>query len=125
VAVDPSLWWNRRQLVAESKSSLSGHAFDGKALFVAASADADVTDFVQLLESARAAGALAGTVFQYRPFPEETHATVFHPAALAAFRATLSKPPPARSGPPPAVLPPTSRRLVSGVCEAGPPVRDR
>lgn len=125
VAVDPSLWWNRRQIVAEARSRLSGHAFDGKALYVAASPDADVTDFVQLLESARAAGAVAGIDFQYRPFPEETHATVFHPAALAAFRATLSKPPQARAVPSAPVLPPASRRLVNGVCEAPPPSTDR
>jgi len=125
VAVDPSLWWNRRQLVAEARSRLSGHAFDGKSLYLAASPDADVMDFVQLLESGRAAGALAGIDFQYRPFPEETHATIYHPAALAAFRAILSKPPQPRTASPSPVSPPTSRRLANGVCEARPPSADR
>jgi predicted alpha/beta superfamily hydrolase len=118
VAVDPSLWWNGRRLLAEAASQLSGRPYDGKALFMAASSDADATDFMQLLDSRRAAGDLAGLYLQYMIFPNETHATVFHPAALAAFRAILSKPAkPSAETSPSAVSPPTSMRLVNGVCK--------
>jgi predicted alpha/beta superfamily hydrolase len=93
VAIDPSLWWNRRQLVRDAGPRLTGHAFDGKSLFVASSVDADVTDFAQLVDAKRAAGALPGLEFRVRPFADETHATIYHPAALAAFRAVFSTPP--------------------------------
>ena len=38
----------------------------------------------EALDSARAPSGLA---WQYVPMPEETHATIYHPAALRAFRA--------------------------------------
>jgi predicted alpha/beta superfamily hydrolase len=118
IAVDPSLWWNRRQLVAEARSRLPGNELDGKSLFVASSVDADVTDFVQLLDSQHAAGGARGLYFRYLPLHEETHATVYHPAALAAFRAILAQPPKASGRKsPPVVSPSSSVRLVNGVCE--------
>ena len=117
VAIDPSLWWNRRQLIQEAGSRLFDAALDGKSLYVATSPDADVADFSELLDSRRAAGSLAGLEFRFRQFPEETHATIYHLAALAAFRSMLSTPvkPGVRAARSviPVVMP---RRLVDGAC---------
>lgn len=119
VAIDPSLWWNRRQLIEVARARLADAAIAGKSLYVAWSRDADVDDFAQLLDSRRAAGSLADLEYRFRQFPEESHATIYHPAALAAFRTMLSTPIKA--------LPPAShsagstrraKRLVDGVCQS-------
>ena len=35
------------------------------------------------------------TLVKYQPLPEETHATIYHPAALQALRTLFPAPPPA------------------------------
>ena len=118
VAIDPSLWWNRRQLVRDAGSRLTGPGFDGKSLFVASSVDADVTDFARLIDDKRAAGALAGLEFRFRPFPDESHATIYHPAALAAFRLVLSTPAvPSSQSTRTSSAPSAPVHLVDGACE--------
>lgn len=88
IAIDPSLWWNDRRLAQR----LIGHPPAGavrKTLYVAASADAlpDLED-----GPLRAVlGKAPGLAFTYEAWPGENHATVYHPAALKAFR-TVFKP---------------------------------
>ena len=84
IAIDPSLWWNREQLLrdlAQRSSALAGHR-----LFIA-SADRDgntasIRRFVQQLRQLRP----AGLDWHYQPMAGEGHATVYHPAALIAMR---------------------------------------
>ncbi|MBB2483984.1 alpha/beta hydrolase [Mitsuaria sp. WAJ17] len=90
IAIDPSLWWNRGQLIQDLKqrsSALAGHR-----LFIA-SADRDgntapIRQFVQALRRLRP----SGLDWHYQPMAGEGHATVYHPAALIATR-RLFKPP--------------------------------
>lgn len=88
IAIDPSLWWNNGAL-AKQLGTLGTPIAGDKALIVAASADGQ--GFID--RSALAAGlAKLGKVrFSYDSWPEESHATVYHPAALKAFR-SLFKP---------------------------------
>lgn len=87
IAIDPSLWWNREQLVqdlVQHSSALAGHR-----LFIA-SADKDgntapIRRFVQQLRRLRP----AGLDWHYQPMAGEGHATVYHPAALIAMRRLL------------------------------------
>jgi hypothetical protein len=119
VAIDPSLWWNRRQLVTAAAGRIGGHAYDGKALFVATSSDADARDVAELVDARRTSGALPSLDFHYRTYPEETHATVYHPAALTAFRAILSTPVRADAATTAdAVSPAAQPRLVDGECRS-------
>ena len=90
VAVDPSLWWNDGKLVKDAGAALRGRPKLDKALYLASSGDdrAGVTRaFAEVLRR----DAPAGVRWHHESMPEETHATIFHPAALKAFR-TVFKP---------------------------------
>jgi hypothetical protein len=89
VAIDPSLWWNGGQLLWD----VGAHAPDklaGKTLYVAASDDGLATvDWPALLAGF---GRAPGLTLLHAEWPGETHGTVYHPAALKAFRAVLAPP---------------------------------
>jgi predicted alpha/beta superfamily hydrolase len=85
VAIDPSLWWNDRQLakrLAAQPPSVAGK----KTLYIATSADAQ-PDIDAALKASL--GKAPGLGFTYEAWPDETHATIYHPAALKAFRAVF------------------------------------
>ncbi len=93
IAFDPSLWWNNEQLLKGAARMPGANPSTPKRLYVANSSDAPR---VQLLDAALQAAALQpghgrALEWQYVPMPQESHATIYHPAALAAFRA-LFKP---------------------------------
>ncbi|HUR82709.1 MAG TPA: alpha/beta hydrolase-fold protein [Thermoanaerobaculia bacterium] len=78
IAVDPSVWWNDGKLVDERIRAAN------KSLFIAASKDAALDLTERFVRAAREANRV-----QYEAMPEEGHATIFHPAALRAFRMLL------------------------------------
>lgn len=94
VAFDPSLWWNDGHLVQEAAALLGRQDRRGKTIFVAVSGNGDVDDTVRLFGEALAAAAAAGAGFRHHfaPMPQETHRTIYHPAALQAFRAVFAPP---------------------------------
>jgi predicted alpha/beta superfamily hydrolase len=86
VAFDPSVWWNKGRLVSQADSLLRAYSGPPKTLYVASSRDNE-----KIPESRRLAAVLRGAPkrslrWYYQPLPEETHATIYHPAALRAFR---------------------------------------
>lgn len=85
IAIDPSLWWNggelARRLIAQPPSGAAR-----KTLYVATSADG-LPDMDAALKTSL--GKAPGLDFSYKAWPGETHATIYHPAALKAFRAVL------------------------------------
>lgn len=88
IAIDPSLWWHREQLVKDLDSR--AEALCGHRLFVA-SADKDgntapILHFVEGLRRLRP----TGLDWHYEPMPNEGHATIYHPAALLAMRRLFS-----------------------------------
>lgn len=83
IAFDPSLWWNGGALVPYAREHMDGIA--GRTLYLAASRD-DVDSLTQRLAYALASKVPPGTTWHFEPMPEESHATIYHPAALAAFR---------------------------------------
>lgn len=87
IAIDPSLWWNDGALGKRARTAPPGIR-GGKSLYIATSADgqmaADAADLGASLSK------VVGLKFRYQDWPGETHATIYHPAALKAFRATLS-----------------------------------
>ena len=89
IAFDPSLWWNNQKLVEGAGERLRAHPKMQKTLYLARSGeDRDATQrFTEVLGK----NAPAGLRWHYEPMPDEKHSTIYHPAALKAFRA-LFKP---------------------------------
>ena len=91
IAFDPSMWWNNGKLVEQAAAALHSPAMSGRRLFLASSADGDRGDAVKQLVAALASQPAGGLRWTHQRMPDETHATIYHPAALIAFRA-LFKP---------------------------------
>jgi predicted alpha/beta superfamily hydrolase len=91
VAFDPSLWWNDQKLVAGAAEDLRRNASLSKTLYLAGSSDALVPGVMQRFADVLTKSAPPTLRWHYERMPEESHATIYHPAALRAFRA-LFKP---------------------------------
>jgi predicted alpha/beta superfamily hydrolase len=83
VAFDPSVWWNRGALA--SGPPAGWHAPPGRRLWIAYSRE-DRGDFTAKLAARLGASPPEGLELHVEPMPEETHATIYHPAALRALR---------------------------------------
>lgn len=85
IAFDPSLWWNDEELVDDAGERLAARAEFAATVYVATSGDAGLDKPVQRLMSGLREHA-PGVRAHYKAMPAETHATIYHPAALRAFR---------------------------------------
>lgn len=89
IAFDPSLWWNGEELLKAASAGSAAAAAGRRSVFLAHSSEptlARVTAaMARELEGPRGAGLSVRCV----PMTEETHATLYHPAALRAFRTVL------------------------------------
>lgn len=90
MAFDPSLWWNGGRLVRDVLPRLGALRIDGKSVFLATSGDAGLEDFVRPLSQSLESQAARRVRVIHEGMPTETHATIYHPAALRAFRALLA-----------------------------------
>jgi predicted alpha/beta superfamily hydrolase len=90
IAFDPSLWWNGERLVADAAGLPGARAGAGKTLWLATSGDADLGGAVERLGRALADARAGGPRVHHQPLPDERHATIYHPAALRAFRALFA-----------------------------------
>jgi uncharacterized protein len=91
IAIDPSLWWNNQELVNSAAERLRSRPNLEKTLYLASSDEKELVETTQ-----RLAGVLsknAPSRLHYERMPEETHMTIYHPAALKAFRAVFHPPP--------------------------------
>jgi predicted alpha/beta superfamily hydrolase len=84
IALDPSLWWNRGELVERAPERMAATA--GRSLFLANSSETGISEPTQRLAAIFGRSGPSTTRFHYESFPDETHATIYHPAALRAFR---------------------------------------
>jgi predicted alpha/beta superfamily hydrolase len=86
IAIDPSLWWNNGAL-AKRVIGAPTDLKSGKSLYIATSADGQA-----VIDGADVRSGFLkwpGLKFSYQDWPGESHATIYHPAALKAFRITL------------------------------------
>jgi hypothetical protein len=84
IAFDPSLWWNDRHLLREAdEAALDGNG--SKTIFLASSSQEDLAQLTAQLAGLLQKSAPSLKV-QYEPMPGESHATIYHPAALNALR---------------------------------------
>lgn len=84
IAFDPSLWWNRGDLVARAAERIEVLA--GRTLYIASSSQGDLAELARRLAGVLASRAPPSASWHHEPMPEESHATIYHPAALRAFR---------------------------------------
>jgi predicted alpha/beta superfamily hydrolase len=92
IAFDPSVWWNDHKLVEGAAERLRARPKLEKTLYFASSEEKWNAAIMVTFAGILAANAPAGVHWHYEPMPEEKHSTIYHPAALRAFRA-LFKPP--------------------------------
>ncbi len=90
IAFDPSLQWNNQRLVNDAPERLRTRLKLEKTLYYASGGDG-YTEIMQRFSEILAKDAPPHIHWHYEPMPEEKHATIYHPAALKAFRA-LFKP---------------------------------
>jgi predicted alpha/beta superfamily hydrolase len=91
IAFDPSLWWNNQRLVNGAGERLRAQPGLEKSLYFASSDEKGIAEITRRFAEILTRAAPSGLRWHYEKMPEETHATIFHPAALKAFRA-LFKP---------------------------------
>jgi predicted alpha/beta superfamily hydrolase len=86
IAFDPSLWWNNQKLVVDTGKQLRARPDLKKALYLAFSSEERIPGVAQRFVDTLHKNAPKGVHWHYAKMPEETHATIYHPAALKAFR---------------------------------------
>lgn len=89
IAIDPSLWWAGGELVNSAPGRLRNLKMQGKTLFIASSNEPGMIELTNRLARDFEASPPPGVRFILAPMPAESHATIFHPAAIGAFRAVL------------------------------------
>ena len=86
IAFDPSLWWNDGALLKTDGKRWRAISRSGtKTVYLASSRD-DRDHLTQKLAGMLEKSGGAALTLHYQPMPDETHATIYHPAALAAIR---------------------------------------
>jgi predicted alpha/beta superfamily hydrolase len=88
IAFDPSLWWNDQKLIDGAAERLRAHPKPDKTLYLASSGD-DTAEITQRFAEVLTRNAASGLRWHYEKMPEEKHSTIYHPAALKAFRAVF------------------------------------
>lgn len=92
IAFDPSLWWNDGELVNKAAVLLRAQPkLVKKTLYLANSDEAKIAEVTQRLATIVGKSTATGIYSYYQNFPDEKHSTIYHPAALKAFR-TVFKP---------------------------------
>ena len=91
IAFDPSLWWNNRKLVNEAPKILRQFPKLHKTLYLANSDEEAIPGVMQRFVDVLTADAPSGLDWHYEKMLNEHHSTIYHPAALKAFR-TVFKP---------------------------------
>jgi uncharacterized protein len=92
IAFDPSLWWNNQELVNTAAQMLRARPSLAKTLYLASSDEKGIVETTQRFADVLDKNAPPGTRWHYEKMPDETHTTIYHPAALRAFRAVFKRP---------------------------------
>jgi predicted alpha/beta superfamily hydrolase len=104
IAIDPSLWWNNHRLLSDAHGLLLSRPTLHKTLYLASSDDAQIAELTGRLGQVLAADAPPGIDWRHEQMPTEAHQTIYHPAALRAFRSVL------KPAPKPGISPASARQ---------------
>lgn len=97
IAIDPSLWWNNERLVKDAAAMLKAPGAGGpRELYVAFSNEPTIAEPARRFAAALTGSPREGVRFTSVQFPEESHATIYHPAAITALRGALGPATPAK-----------------------------
>jgi predicted alpha/beta superfamily hydrolase len=86
IAFDPSLWWNNEKLVNGAGKRLRERPKLKKTLYLASSDEKGIAEVTQRFADILGRNTLFGVSWYYEKMPNEKHSTIYHPAALKAFR---------------------------------------
>jgi uncharacterized protein len=86
IAIDPSLWWNNEKIVNGAAVQLRARPKLEKTLYFASSDEKGIAAITRRLAGVLAANAPLTIRWHYENMPDEKHSTIYHPAALKAFR---------------------------------------
>ncbi|MED5595647.1 alpha/beta hydrolase [Janthinobacterium sp. P210006] len=86
LAFDPSLWWNHGALPRQAAALLAKGKPGKRSLYLASSSETGIAVEVQRLSEVLEKQAPPGLQWHQEKMPAETHGTIYHPAALKAFR---------------------------------------
>jgi predicted alpha/beta superfamily hydrolase len=89
IAFDPSLWWNNQKLVNDAAETLRKRPKMSKTLYLANSDEEMTPGVIQRFVDTLSKNAPPGISWHYERMPDEHHSTIYHPAALKAFRAVF------------------------------------
>jgi uncharacterized protein len=91
IALDPSLWWNNQKLVKGAPEALRAWSRPDKRLYFASSDEETIAGIARRFAETLGKHAPSGIRWHYERMADEKHSTIYHPAALKAFR-SLFKP---------------------------------
>lgn len=89
IAIDPSLWWNGQGLINGASERLRARPGLARTLYLASSDEAGISRDTKLFAEVLRKHAPAGIRWHWEAMPTEQHSTIYHPAALKAFRAVF------------------------------------
>ena len=89
IAFDPSLWWDDRKLLGEAADRLRARRGGPKSLYLASSREPELADVTARFADMLDKGRFPGLTWHHERMPEEQHSTIYHPAALRAFRSVF------------------------------------
>jgi len=87
VAVSPSLWWDGGRLAEQAGAHLRDHSNDPRTLILTLGDEGpEMQAPMEVLVAQLRDHAMPGLTWDFTPRPTESHATIYHGAALDAFR---------------------------------------
>ena len=93
IAFDPSLWWNNGELVNTAAARVATQQPRKTNLYIASSSEGGSEGKLDAFVNVLKTRAPRGLVWEFHPMATEKHSTIYHPAALQAFRALFAPPP--------------------------------
>lgn len=91
IAISPSLWWDNGSLVQAAPDLLAKQTPGARTLYLSVANEGPAMR-VDALAAVIKVAPPKDLTFYFAPLPGETHATVYHPAALDALRKLFPKP---------------------------------
>lgn len=92
IAIDPSLWWNAESLNKTAAQHLNKGAEHTRTLYLATSDEPGILAATQHFVEVLRQNAPPSLTWHYQDMPEEHHGTIYHPAAIEAFRSVFAPP---------------------------------
>ena len=91
IAISPSLWWNKDELVRTAPDRLPGLAGLKRTLFLTAANEPGIAPQADTLARLLRGSALPDLAFYYEPRPDQEHSTIYRAEGPLALRRLLAR----------------------------------